>query len=78
MILSYACRQELSITVLWEAPPSNQWKEMPSPTAKRGESYRIVGRIERPEEKRDSTGRPTESTNLYSWGLLKTESPTKE
>jgi hypothetical protein len=27
---------------------------------------------------RDSTGRPTESTNLDPWGLLETKSPTKE
>jgi hypothetical protein len=32
MILCYACRQEPSITVLWEAPPISQWKEMHWPT----------------------------------------------
>jgi hypothetical protein len=30
------------------------------------------------EEDRHSTGRPTESTNLDPWGLLKTELPVKE
>jgi hypothetical protein len=29
----YACRQETSIAVLWEALPSSQWKEMERPTA---------------------------------------------
>jgi hypothetical protein len=32
LILCYACRQEPSITVLWEAPPSSQLKEMQGPT----------------------------------------------
>jgi hypothetical protein len=40
------------------------------------ESYGRVGRkIKGPEEDRDSTGRPTESTNLDPWG---SEFPTKE
>ena len=44
-----------------------------------GEPYgRAVGRIEGPEENKDSTGKPTESTNLDPWGLPETESPTKE
>jgi hypothetical protein len=43
------------------------------------ESYGRVGRnIEGPEEDTDSTRRPTESTNLESWGLPETESLTKE
>lgn len=28
MILCYVFKQEPSIIVLWEVPPSNQWKEM--------------------------------------------------
>ena len=39
---------------------------------------RAGGRIEGPEEDRDSTGRPTESTNLDLWGLPESESLTKE
>ena len=35
------------------------------------------GKIEGLEEDRDFTGRPTESTNLDSWGIPETESPTK-
>jgi hypothetical protein len=43
------------------------------------ESYRRFGRrTERSEEDRDSTERPTESTNLDPWGLPETEPPTKE
>ena len=43
------------------------------------EAYgRVKRRIEGPKEYRDSTGRPTESTNLDPWGLLETEPPTKE
>lgn len=34
MTLCDACRQEPSITDLWEAPPSSQWKQMQRPTAK--------------------------------------------
>ena len=34
MILCCACRQEPSITVLWEAPPSSWLKQMQRPTAK--------------------------------------------
>jgi hypothetical protein len=46
---------------------------------KLGESHRKVGRkLEGPEEDRDSTGRPTESTNLKPWWLPETESPTKK
>jgi hypothetical protein len=29
MILCYACRHDPNITVLWVAPPSSQWKQMP-------------------------------------------------
>jgi hypothetical protein len=32
-------------------------------------------KIEEPEEDRDSTGRPTKSTNLDPWGLSEIESP---
>ena len=43
------------------------------------EAYgRVKRRIEGPKEYRDSTGRPTESTNLYLQGLPETEPPTKE
>ena len=43
------------------------------------ESYERVGRkIEGHEEDRDSTERPTESTDLDPWGLQETESQTKE
>lgn len=39
---------------------------------------RVEGRVEGPRGDRDSTKRPTESTNLDLWGLPKTEPPTKE
>jgi len=43
------------------------------------QSYgRAERRIEEPEEDRDSTGRPTESTNLDPWGLPETQSPIKD
>jgi hypothetical protein len=43
------------------------------------ESYGRTGRrIEEPQEDKDSTGRPTEATNLDLWGLSDTESPAKE
>lgn len=43
------------------------------------ESYRRFGRkIEGLEENSDSTGQPTESTNMDAWGLPQTESPTKK
>jgi hypothetical protein len=42
-------------------------------------SYGIFGgRIESPEGDRKSTGRPTESTNLNSWGISETQPTTKE
>ena len=34
--------------------------------------------IEGLESDKDSTGRPTESTNLDSWGLLETDPPKRE
>jgi hypothetical protein len=46
-----------------------------------GDSYGRVavrGRIEGPEEHRDSTGKPLGSTNLDLWELSETEPPTKE
>jgi hypothetical protein len=43
------------------------------------EAYgRFKRRIEGSKEYRDSTGRQTESTNLYLQGLPETEPPTKE
>ena len=43
-----------------------------------GESYgRVGGRIEGPEEDRDSIGRPRESTNVDPWELTETEPSTK-
>ena len=40
-----------------------------------GDSYGRTGRIEAPEEERNSTGR---TTNLDLWKLSETEPPTKE
>jgi hypothetical protein len=43
-----------------------------------GESYgRVGGRISGPEGDRNSTGRPTMSTNLDPWEVPETEPPTK-
>jgi hypothetical protein len=54
---------------------------MQKPTAKHqmelGEFYGRLRRTEGPEEVRDFTGRPTESTNLDTWGLPETEPPTR-
>ena len=43
-----------------------------------GSYEKVGGRIKDPEGNRNSTGRPTESTNLDPWGLSETEPPTKE
>jgi hypothetical protein len=72
MILCYVCRQESSMAILWEALPSSWLRQMQTPTAKQwvelGSSYgRIEGRIVGPEGNKNSTGRPTESTNLDPW-----------
>jgi hypothetical protein len=46
-----------------QRPTAKHWLEL-------WKSYgKVVGRIEGPKEDRDSTARPTESTNLDSWGL---------
>ena len=44
----------------------------------RGVSWKSWGRTEVPEGNRDSTGRPTESTDLDPWGFPEPELPTKE
>jgi hypothetical protein len=78
MILSYACRQENSITILWETLPSSWLKQMQRPT-EHGQSYGRVGeRIEGPRGERDSTRRPSESTNLNHCELSETEPQTKK
>jgi hypothetical protein len=44
-----------------------------------GHSYgRIRGRISGPKGDRNSTGRPTESTNLDLWQISQSESPAEE
>ena len=44
-----------------------------------GDSYGgVEGRIAGPNGERNSTGRPTESSNLDSWEFSETESPIKE
>ena len=40
--------------------------------------YLIKGRLIKIPHERNSTGRPTESTNMDPWGLSETEPPTKE
>ena len=80
MVFCYVCRQEY--VVLQEVPPSSLLRQAQTPTAKQwmelGNSCgRIGGRIEGPKGNRNSTGRPTESTNL-ALGLLESEPPTKE
>jgi hypothetical protein len=80
MVLCYACRQEHSVTVLWEAPSS--WlKQMQRPTAKhwKGVLMEELGEtIESLKRDRNSKERPTESTNLDPWRFSEPESPTKE
>ena len=80
MILCYAYRQESSITVFWEDPPSSWLKQIQNPTAKdcseHEESHGRVGESnEAPERERNSTGtgRLTQSSNLDSWGFLENE-----
>ena len=52
-------------------PQPRDWTEL-------RESYRRVGRrIEGPKRDGNSTGRPTESTNLDRWGLAEIEPPSK-
>lgn len=80
----YACRQDLSKTVLGEVPPNSQWKEMRRPTAKGMELKlfydNVEKRIEGPKEDRDFTRRPKESTTMDPWGVSQrlNKPPTKE
>ena len=71
MILCYADRQETSMAVLWEAPKSIWLRQMQSTTAKQwtliGYTYIIRGRNAGPKGDKNSTVRPTESTNLDLW-----------
>jgi hypothetical protein len=74
MILCYACRQEPSMTVFWEASSRSWWRQMQRPTAKHqsepGESCGRVGdRSEQVRGVKDMRRRCTESTNLVPWGL---------
>jgi hypothetical protein len=71
--LRILCRQQPNVAVLREAPPRNWLRQMQTPIAKQwmehGDSYgRIRERIVDPKEDRNSTGRPTKSTNLDPWG----------
>ena len=43
-----------------------------------GSCRRVVVRTKGPKADSDSTGKPTESTNLDPWGLPESESPNKE
>lgn len=78
----YACRQELSATTLCEAPPSSLLKQMKTSTVKywklRKSCGRVGGKIYGSGGKRSYIIRPTESTNLDTCGLPKTEPTTKE
>lgn len=56
---------------------------MQRPTAKHQEEFkessgRVGDRVEQARGVKDTMRRPTESTNLGSWGLTKTEPLTKE
>jgi hypothetical protein len=80
MILSYAYRQKFSMGVLWEALPTSWLRQMQAPTAKLwmglGDCYERTGdRIVTP--KGNSTGRPSESTSLVSWGSQRLKHPPK-
>ena len=68
----YACKQEPSMAVLWEAPPSSWLWHIQTTTAKQWmelvELYgRIRGQIAGLKGDRNSTGRPTMSTTLDPW-----------
>jgi hypothetical protein len=82
-ILCYACRQEPSITVLWEAPPAangNQCR-LPQPNIKWG-SESLVEEVGQGLEELKKIRTPQEDQqSLLTWtsgGLPETEPPTKE
>ena len=73
VILCYACRQESSITVSWEASSSSRWKQIERPAAKhqtelRTSWGRVGDRIEPAAWVKNITRRLTESTNLGPQG----------
>jgi hypothetical protein len=55
-----------------QRPTAKNWIELQDSYEKAG------GRMEGPEGDRNSTGRPTESTDVDPAGLSETEPPTKE
>ena len=55
-----------------QIPSAKHWKELE-------DSYRSVrGKIEGNEGNENTTGKPTQSTNLDLWEFSETEPPTKE
>ena len=55
-----------------QIPSAKHWKELE-------DSYRRVrGKIEGNEGNENTTGKPTQSTNLDLWEFSETEAPTKE
>jgi hypothetical protein len=79
MILYYACREELSITILWEDPLNSWLKHAETKHLNIRRSFgslreELGNWLRNPKE----IETPTVSTNLDPWGLSKTETPTKE
>ena len=82
IVVCYAYRQEPGMTIFWEAFSSSRWY-MQRPTAKHqvepGESCgRVRDRSWQAGGVKDTTRRPTESTNLKSWSLTEPGPPTRE
>jgi hypothetical protein len=83
MILCYACSQEPSITVFWEASSSSWWKQMQRPTAKRTiaelrESCGIVGwRIKEAREIKDTQENLQSKITWAHGGSLKSNHQSK-
>jgi hypothetical protein len=83
MILLYASRQKPNTAVSWEASSSRGWKQMQRPTAQHHTKLREScgseeAWIDWAGGVKDTTRRPTESTNLGPWWLTEMEPSTKE
>lgn len=83
MIFCYTNRQEPDIIAIRETPLNNWWKQLQRITANTSwnlaNPYREMGgRILGSRRVQDTTRRPTESTKLYSEGLIETELTIRE
>jgi hypothetical protein len=68
IILCYVCRQNPGIAILWELHPAvNRNRCSHKLDGAQGILWNSWERIEGPKENRDSTRKPTDSTNLDYW-----------